>query len=74
MFSSEIVCLVNKERHKDQLRALERQRLIKIAESQKSANEGWVRIFVDCITWLMRWRPKLQRNNPVHHHVLYRRR
>lgn len=75
MFSPETDHLVNKERHKDRLRELEHQQLIRTAEGQPPGNEGrlgqvvgWVR------NRLVAWGSKMQRNIPVHHQALSRRR
>ena len=73
MFSPEMDYLVNKERQKDRLREIERQRLIRVAGLQQSGHNVWVGKVADWIkTRLMRWGSKLQRHDPVHRQALYR--
>ena len=75
MFSTEIAYLVNKERHKDWLRELEHQRLIQIAEIQRSGNEGRLGKAANWVgTQLIAWGLTIQHHNPAHPQVLSRRR
>ena len=75
MFSPEIDHLVNKERHKDRLRVLERQWLIRTAEGQQFGNEGWMGKVAGWVgNRLVGLGLKLHRNVPVHHQALSRRR
>lgn len=75
MFSYEMDHLVNKERHKDRLRAIEHHRLIRAAEGQQSGNEGWSGKVANWVgTQLTEWGPKIRRYNPAHHQALSRRR
>ena len=63
--------MVNKERHKDRLREVERQRLIQAAGLEQSGNIERLEKVANLIgIQMVRWGSKLPGNDPVHRQAL----